>query len=167
MSQKGDSKVSAEKKDVITVILTAKTYHEWVEDAELVCGSKYGRIADVLKTGIPYVEPKPTSAQYLPVLEPGDSPLSATLREKLKERAYDRHQARQDEATKDKAKMFFDLMASVSPESMIIIKRHTNYLVECGQNRNSDVLVAIVASTHHNEIGGNIELRKHFMREEK
>jgi hypothetical protein len=88
MSQKGDSKVSSEKKDVITVTLTAKTYHDWIEDAELVCGSKYGRIADVLKTGIPYFEPKPTPAQYLPVLVgPGDSPLSANLREKLKERA--------------------------------------------------------------------------------
>ncbi len=39
----------------------------WVEDAELVTGSKYGRITDVLKTRIPYVEPKPTAAQYLPV----------------------------------------------------------------------------------------------------
>jgi hypothetical protein len=27
--------------------------------------------------------------------------------------------------------------------------------------------VGIIASTHHNEIGGNIELRKHFMREKK
>jgi len=68
MSQKVDSKVSAVKKDVITVILTAKSYHEWVEDAELVMGSKYGRIADVLRTRIPYVEPRPTAAQYhLPV----------------------------------------------------------------------------------------------------
>ena len=67
MSQKVDSKVSAVKKDVITVILTAKSYHEWVEDAELVMGSKYGRIADVLRTKIPYVEPRPTAAQYLPV----------------------------------------------------------------------------------------------------
>ena len=144
MSQKGDSKVSAEKKDVITVILTAKTYHDWIEDAELVCGSKYGRIADVLKTGIPYVEPKPKPAQYLPALGPGDSPLSAALREKLKERAYDRHQTRSDEAVKDKVKMYFDLMASVGPESMILIKRHADYLVECGQNRNSAVLVAMV-----------------------
>jgi len=63
--------------------------------------------------------------------------------------------------------MYFDLMASVGPESMIVIKRHADYLVECGQNRNSDVLVSIVARTHHNEIGGNIELRKHFMREKK
>ena len=64
MSQKVDSKVSAVKKDVITVLLTAKTYHdEWVEDTELVMGSKYGRIADVLRTGIPYVEPRPTAAQ--------------------------------------------------------------------------------------------------------
>jgi hypothetical protein len=53
MSQKGDSKVSSEKKGVITVILTAKNYHDWIEDAELVCGIKYGRIADVLKTGVP------------------------------------------------------------------------------------------------------------------
>ncbi len=37
MSQKGDSKVSSEKKDVITMILTAKTYHDWIKDAELVC----------------------------------------------------------------------------------------------------------------------------------
>ncbi len=144
------------------MILTAKTYHDWLEDAELVCGSKYGR-----KTGIPYVEPKPTPAQYLPTLGPGNSPLSANLREKLKERAYDRHQTRSDEAVRDKVKMYFDLMASVGPESMIVIKRHANYLVECGQNRNSDTLVAIVASTHHNEIGGNIELRKPFMREKK
>ena len=40
-------------------------------------GSKYGRrIADVLKTGIPYVEPKPTPTQYLPALAAGESPLS-------------------------------------------------------------------------------------------
>ena len=47
MSQKVDSKVSGVKKDVITVILTAKTYHQWVDDAELVMGGKYGRLADV------------------------------------------------------------------------------------------------------------------------
>ena len=167
MSQKGDSKVSAEKKDVITVILTAKTYHDWIEDAELVCGIKYGRIADVLKTGIPYVEPKPKSAQYLPALGPGDSPLSAALKEKLKERAYDRYHTRLDEVVKDKVKMYFDLMSSVGTESLIMIKTHADYLIECERNRNSDALVAIVASTHHNEIGGNIELRKHFMREKK
>ena len=80
------------------------------------------------------------------------------MREKLKERAYDRHQTRLDEMVKDKVKM--------GAESTILIKRHSQYLVECGQNRNSDVLVAIV-STHHNEIGGNIELRKHFMRKQK
>ena len=113
MSQKVDSKVSAVKKDVITVILTAKSYHEWVEDAELVMGSKYGRIADVLRTGIPYVEPRPTAAQYLPELGPTDSPLSAAMREKLKERAYDRHQTRLDEMVNNKVKMYFDLMASV------------------------------------------------------
>ena len=119
------------------MILTAKSYHEWVEDAELVMGSKYGRIADVLRTGIPYVEPRPTAAQYIPELGPTDSPLSAAMREKLKERAYDRHQTRLDEMVKDKVKMYFDLMASVGAESTILIKRHAQYLVECGQNRDS------------------------------
>jgi hypothetical protein len=131
-------------------------------------GSKYGRIADVLRTGIPYVEPRPTAAQYLPVLEPTDSPLlSAAMREKLKERAYDRYQTRLDEMIKDKVKIYFDFMASVGAESTILIKRHAQYLVECGQNRDSDALVGIIASTLYNEIGGNIELRKHFMREKK
>ncbi len=67
---------------------------------------------------------------------------------------------------KEKVKMYFDLMASVGAESTILIKRHAEYLaLQCGQNRSADVLVAIVASTHHNAIGGNIE--KHFMREQK
>ena len=63
--------MSTERKDAITVILTANTYHDWIEDAELVMGSKYGRIADV----IPYVEPKPIPAQDLPALAAaGDFP---------------------------------------------------------------------------------------------
>ena len=89
-------------------------------------GSKYGRIADVLRTGIPYVEP------YLPVLGPTDFPLSAAMREKLKEkRAFDRHQTRLNEMVKDRVKMYFDLMASVDAESTILIKRHAQYLVQC------------------------------------
>jgi hypothetical protein len=83
-------------------------------------GSKYGRIADVLRTGILYVDPtRPTAAQYLPaVLGPTDSPLSAAMREKMKERAYDRHQTRLDEMVK--VKIYFDLlMASVGAESTI------------------------------------------------
>ena len=131
MSQKVDSKVSAVKKDVITVILTLKTYHEWIEDAELVMGGKYGRIADVLRTGVPYVEPRPTAMQYLPVLGPTDSPLTKAMRDKLRERAYDRHQTRLEEQAKDKVKMYFDLMASVDAESTILIKRHAQYLVQC------------------------------------
>ena len=136
MSQKGDSKkVSTERKDAITVILTANTYHDRIEDAELVMGSKYGRIADV----IPYVEPKPIPAQYLPALAAaGDFPLSDALKEKLKERALNRYQTRLDEAAKNKIKMYFDLFGYFSAESLILVKRHPNYLVECGQNRDAD-----------------------------
>ena len=155
MSKKRDSKVSTERKGAIT------------EDAELIMGSKYGHIADVLKTGIPYVESKPTPAQYLPALAAGDSPLSDALKEKLKERALDRYQTRLDEAAKNKIKMYFDLSATFSADSLLLVKRHPNYLVECGQDRDADALVAIVASTHHNEIGGNIILRKHYMRKKK
>ena len=64
------------------------------------------------------------------------------MREKLKKRAYDRHQTRLDEMVKDKVKMYFDLMASMGAESAILIKRHAQYLMECEQNRNSDDLVA-------------------------
>jgi len=39
------------------------------------------------------------------------------MREKLKERAHDRHQTRLDEMVKDKVKMYFDLMASMGAES--------------------------------------------------
>ena len=77
-------------------------------------GSKYGcRIADVLKTGIPYVEPKPKPTQYLPALAAGESLLSDVLKEKLKERALDRYQTRLvDDAAKNKINMFFDLSAT-------------------------------------------------------
>ena len=123
------------------MILTSKTYHDKIEDAELVCGSKYSRIADILITGIPYVEPKPTPTQYLPVLGPDDFPLSDAL---------ERYQSRLDDAVKDNSKMYFYLSASVSgAESLILLRRHPDYLVECGQNRNMDALVAIAASTHH------------------
>ncbi len=63
--------------------------------------------------------------------------------------------------------MYCDLSANFSTESLILVKRHQNYLVECGQNSDPDALIAIVASTHHNEIGGHIILRKHYMRERK
>jgi hypothetical protein len=38
MSLKGESKVPTAKKDVITVVLTPETYHEWKEEAGLVIG---------------------------------------------------------------------------------------------------------------------------------
>ena len=63
--------------------------------------------------------------------------------------------------------MYCDLTATFRAESLILVKRHQNYLVECGQNCDPDALIAIVASTHHNEIGGHIILRKHYMREKK
>ena len=53
------------------------------------------------------------------------------MREKLKERAFDRHQTRLNEMVKDRVKMYFDLMASVGAESTILIKRHAQYLVQC------------------------------------
>jgi hypothetical protein len=103
--------------------------------------------------------------QYLPALAAaGDFPISDALKEKLKERALNRYQTRLDEAAKNKIKMYFDLFGYFSAESLILVKRHPNYLVECGQNRDADALVAIVASAHHNEIGGHIILRKHYMR---
>jgi hypothetical protein len=46
------------------------------------------------------------------------------MREKLKERANDRHQTRLDEMVKNKVKM--------GAESTVLIKRHAQYLVECG-----------------------------------
>jgi hypothetical protein len=52
------------------------------------------------------------------VLGPTDSPLSAAMRKKMEESAYDRHQTRLDEMVK--VKIYFDLlMASVGAESTI------------------------------------------------
>ena len=66
MSQKGESHVSTERKDVISVILTPKNYVAWNKEALLVCGKLYGRLADVLKTGKPYKVPVPMEEDYLP-----------------------------------------------------------------------------------------------------
>ena len=151
MSLKGESKVPTAKKDVV---LTPETYLEW-------------KVADVLTTGIPYVEPRPTAATYLPAVAAGDSPLTDAMKGKLKERAFDRYQTRLDKGVDDKVLMYFILVATISTVSLILIKQHANYLVGCEQQRNGEILAAIIASTHHNEIGGNNVLRTHFMREKK
>ena len=63
MSQKGESHVSTERKDVISLILTTpKNYVPWSKEAVLVCGKLYGRLSDVLTTGesykVPVTEPE-------------------------------------------------------------------------------------------------------------
>ena len=90
MSQKGESHVSTERKDVISVILTPKNYVSvsWNKEAVLVCGKKYGRLADVLKTGKPYKVPTPMEKDYLPELQHGEPALSQSQNDKLFERAY-------------------------------------------------------------------------------
>ena len=167
MSLKGESKAPTAKKDVITVVLTPETYLEWKEEAGLVIGGKFGRLADVLTTGIPYVEPRPTAATYLQPVAAGDSPLTDAMKGKLKERAFDRYQTSLDKGVDDKVLMYFILVATISTVSLILVKQHANYLVGCEQQRDGEILAAIIASTHHNEIGGNNVLRTHFMREKK
>jgi hypothetical protein len=128
---------------------------------------KFGRLADILTTGIPYVEPIPTAASYLPAVALGDSPLTNAMKEKLKERAFDRYQTRIDKGVDDRVLMYFILVATISTVSMILVKQHADYLVGCEQQRNGEVLAAIIVNTHHNEIGGHNVLRTHFMRERR
>ena len=96
MSQKGESHVSTERKDVISVILTPQTYLPWNKEAILVCGKLYGRLADVLANGKPYKIPAPAEKDYLPELQPGEPPLSQNQKDKLFERAYERYYAKVD-----------------------------------------------------------------------
>jgi hypothetical protein len=63
--------------------------------------------------------------------------------------------------------MYFILVATISTVSLILVKQHADYLVGCEQQRNGEILAAIIASTHHNEIGGNNVLRTHFMGEKE
>ena len=90
MFQKGESHVSTERKDVMSVILTPKNYVPWNKEAVLVCGKLYGRLADVLKTGKPYKVPTPMEEDYLPELQPGEPALSQSQQDKLFERAWER-----------------------------------------------------------------------------
>jgi hypothetical protein len=105
MSQKGESHVSTERKDVISVILTPQTFLPWNNEAILVCGKLYGRLADVLATGKPYKIPAPAEKDYLPELQPGEPPLSQNQKDKLFERAYERYYAKVDKLAEQKPLM--------------------------------------------------------------
>ena len=107
------------------------------------------------------------SSNHIPEVAAGDSPLTDAMKGKLKERAFDRYQTRLDKGVDDKVLMYFILVATISTVSLILVKQHANYLVGCEQQRDGEILAAIIASTHHNEIGGNNVLRTHFMRKKK
>lgn len=167
MSQKGESHVSTERKDVISVILTPKNYVPWNKEAVLVCGKKYGRLADVLKTGKPYKVPTPVEKDYLPVLQHGEPALSESQKDKLFERAWDRYYAKVDKLSELKPSMYFTLLASIGTDSKTIISQHAFYQVDCEQNSDSDVLAIIITKTHYTEVSGDNPLRKHNRRERK
>jgi hypothetical protein len=85
MSQKGESHVSTERKDVISLILTPKNYVPWSKEAVLVCGKLYGR-----RRG--------SHARYhcLPEQAPKEPALSQSQKDKFFERAYERYYAKVD-----------------------------------------------------------------------
>ena len=167
MSQKGESHVSTERKDVISVILTPKNYVSWKKEAVLVCGKSYGRLADVLKTGKPYKVPVPMEKDYLPELQPGEPALSPSRKDKLFERAYERYYAKVEKVSDQKPNMYFTLLASIGTESKTTLSQHAFYHVDCEQNSDSDVLAINFSKTHYTEVSGDNPLRKHKMRAKK
>ena len=159
MSQKGESYVSNERKDVISVILTPKNYVPWNKEATLICGKLYGRLADVqvaCHTNCLPLWRKTTCRSWCLV--------SLHLRGKLFERAYERYYAKLNKIADTKPLMYFSLLASYSTESMNIVSQSANYLMDCEKNRDSDVLAIIVRKAHYTEVSGDTPLRKHNTR---
>ena len=107
MSQKGESHVSIERKNVISLILTPKNYVPWIKEAVLVCTKLYGRLADVLTTEKSYKVPVPVEKDYLPEQVPGEPALSQSQKDKLFERAYERYYAKVDKINDSKKLMYF------------------------------------------------------------
>ena len=145
MSQKGESHVSTERKDVTSVILTPKNYVSWNKEAVLVCGKLYGRLADVLKV------PAPMEKDYLPELQPGEPPaLSQSQKDRLFERAYERYYAKVDKVSDQKPNIYLTLLVSIGTKESktILSSQHAFYHVDCEQNSDSDVLAIIILKTH-------------------
>jgi len=99
----------------------------WIEGAESLLYKHFGRMTDVLRTGVKYALPPVTAAQYTPTLAPGEPALPAAILNKMKENAYTERQSEEMRMKRKEPSMYAALWEIFDDDVKEAIGGHVDF----------------------------------------